>query len=102
MIPAIGKALGPSFEPSFLRMLPSLMGYTLDDHDIVDHIFMAGCFCECYRKVPSLIPITLHIIFPVLLRFANVGDDELARNTAYCIGSIVEFSEPTLLTNSLE
>jgi len=44
VIPALAKTLGVSFEPSFIRMFPSLMGYVTESRDIVYHIFMAGCF----------------------------------------------------------
>jgi hypothetical protein len=43
-----------------------------------------------FKKCPSLIPIYIGGLLPILLDLVEVGDDELNRNISFALGIICE------------
>lgn len=88
LIPALAKALGASFEMSFIKMFPSIMAYTQEEQDVNEKIQAVGCLAQCYKRAPSLVAVTESDAVPALLELTQVGDDELNRNLAYCFSLV--------------
>ncbi len=55
-----------------------------------------GCFAVTFKKAPSLIKIYQNNLIQELTQLVQVGDEELNRNVAFCLGVMASKSSESM------
>lgn len=67
-----------------------MMKYLDPSRDISENEYMVGCFSEVIKYVPSVLIFTRETLVPALLDTFQLGDEDMNRNLAFCLGTMVE------------
>jgi len=93
LIQDIAKASGPTIIPQYKVILDLLVKYTGPPHPENDCVIAVGAFCDLFKTWPEILPQYVNTIYPLCIKGCQQGSDDLIRNSAYCLGLIVEYGK---------
>ena len=90
----LAKALRQSCLPIIKKLYPQLITYLQNDRDVEDHTQVIGMFACFLEQHPPLHEFFYKDITQYIINIPSIEslqNDELYRNSAYCIGLITFF-----------
>eukprot|EP01022_Parablepharisma_sp_SALTPOND_P026337 TRINITY_DN628_c0_g1_i1.p1 TRINITY_DN628_c0_g1~~TRINITY_DN628_c0_g1_i1.p1 ORF type:complete len:1088 (+),score=135.90 TRINITY_DN628_c0_g1_i1:26182-29445(+) len=97
LIQDIAKSCGPAVIPYYKEVIDGLVKYTKPPHPENDWVVALGGFSELFRALPEILPTYIPKILPVCIKGCESGKNDLSRNSAYCLGIIVEYGKDLAL-----
>jgi len=95
----VAKVCGDPLVPKYKPILTALMKYLKPSRPEGDWMMSIGTFAELLKYLPSIIPEYAPKLLPLCYKYCTSGDDDISRNSAYCIGIICELNKTVALPN---
>jgi len=86
LLSAVAKALGPKFEPIFVKMIKHLLKFNGSNRSGPDRIMAIGTIGDIAEEMKGAIKNYLKTLFPIIIQALTDSEVGVRRNAAYTIG----------------
>lgn len=86
LVGMFAQMTGPSFEPCFRQMFPSILKFLQDHRAPSDRSMAIGCIAEVADEIGQAFAPYLKTVWPLVIKGLGDKDVAIRRNSAFCAG----------------